>query len=332
MGIRFTCANGHKLNVKSNLAGHRGWCPHCGVSVEIPLESTRESRREKRNREEAGQGVTTGGVPTPPEAEVFSNVVGEGGAKNAAAWGAAPSSSATVSNPVTTTANSEPVPPFRPGVPPPAPQDAVASSAMAAAMTVLAEKPSAVWYLHQGDSQRGPYLVDSIQGFLQESRIDADTMFWREDWPDWREAPDVFPTLFPNESSSSAATTSPGPLVAAAGTVSSPASRSASGVKIGDLLGGTGNPQLATGTPRRAGGGGTESGAKLPIPINGITALGIFVASLLLLGIGACQLLTRHPPESTGESSPAVAPEVPDMPDITPPPSSPASEPDKEFS
>ena len=39
MGIRFTCPNGHKLNVKSFQAGMRGICPHCGVGVDIPLES-----------------------------------------------------------------------------------------------------------------------------------------------------------------------------------------------------------------------------------------------------------------------------------------------------
>ena len=39
MGIRFYCPNGHKLNVKSFLAGKRGICPHCGVRFEIPQQS-----------------------------------------------------------------------------------------------------------------------------------------------------------------------------------------------------------------------------------------------------------------------------------------------------
>jgi len=38
MGIRFSCPNGHKLNVKTALAGRKGRCPHCGVSVQIPKE------------------------------------------------------------------------------------------------------------------------------------------------------------------------------------------------------------------------------------------------------------------------------------------------------
>jgi hypothetical protein len=36
MGIRFSCPNGHKLNVKEHLAGKRGICPECGVRVVIP--------------------------------------------------------------------------------------------------------------------------------------------------------------------------------------------------------------------------------------------------------------------------------------------------------
>jgi hypothetical protein len=36
MGIRVTCPNGHKLHVKSHLAGKRGLCPKCGASTPIP--------------------------------------------------------------------------------------------------------------------------------------------------------------------------------------------------------------------------------------------------------------------------------------------------------
>jgi hypothetical protein len=36
MGIRFSCPNGHKLNVKTFLAGKRGVCPQCGARFIIP--------------------------------------------------------------------------------------------------------------------------------------------------------------------------------------------------------------------------------------------------------------------------------------------------------
>jgi hypothetical protein len=36
MGIRFLCPNGHKLNVKTFLAGKRAICPDCGARVLVP--------------------------------------------------------------------------------------------------------------------------------------------------------------------------------------------------------------------------------------------------------------------------------------------------------
>ena len=40
MGIRFLCPNGHKLNVKEELAGKSGVCPDCGTKFVIPATST----------------------------------------------------------------------------------------------------------------------------------------------------------------------------------------------------------------------------------------------------------------------------------------------------
>ena len=40
MGIKFLCPNGHKLNVKTFLAGKKGVCPECRERFVIPLEST----------------------------------------------------------------------------------------------------------------------------------------------------------------------------------------------------------------------------------------------------------------------------------------------------
>lgn len=39
MGIRFLCPNGHKLNVKVDLAGKRASCPECGAKLLIPAAS-----------------------------------------------------------------------------------------------------------------------------------------------------------------------------------------------------------------------------------------------------------------------------------------------------
>src|SRR3954453_12022259 len=39
MGIKFHCPNGHRLNVKSFLAGKKGVCPKCGTKMRIPTAS-----------------------------------------------------------------------------------------------------------------------------------------------------------------------------------------------------------------------------------------------------------------------------------------------------
>jgi hypothetical protein len=39
MGIRFLCPNGHRLNVKTFLAGERGICPECDARFIVPTES-----------------------------------------------------------------------------------------------------------------------------------------------------------------------------------------------------------------------------------------------------------------------------------------------------
>jgi hypothetical protein len=42
MGIKFSCPNGHKLNVKTFLAGKRAICPKCGARVIVPQHSEGE--------------------------------------------------------------------------------------------------------------------------------------------------------------------------------------------------------------------------------------------------------------------------------------------------
>ena len=57
MGIRFSCPNGHLLNVKEHLAGKRGICPSCGAKFVIPAAV--ESAEASAIRLPAGAGVST---------------------------------------------------------------------------------------------------------------------------------------------------------------------------------------------------------------------------------------------------------------------------------
>lgn len=58
MGIRFYCPNGHKLNVKSFLAGKRGKCPDCDARFQIPMESTDQPVLATQSKQLVGAGTT----------------------------------------------------------------------------------------------------------------------------------------------------------------------------------------------------------------------------------------------------------------------------------
>jgi len=65
MGIRVVCPNGHRLHLKTQLAGRRGLCPDCGARFRIPTESSETpqpfAEPPKRNANPTG---TATGAPT----------------------------------------------------------------------------------------------------------------------------------------------------------------------------------------------------------------------------------------------------------------------------
>ena len=61
MGIRFSCPNGHKLNVKTFLAGKRAICPDCGAKVIVP-NSPEQSTNPLFDD---SPGIATIGKPAP---------------------------------------------------------------------------------------------------------------------------------------------------------------------------------------------------------------------------------------------------------------------------
>ena len=150
MGIRFTCPQGHRLHVKSFLAGKRGICPHCGARFDIPLTDTGRvdavfAPRHQSRRLQPGssaiaiaQGITTS-VPA---------VNGE------------------------------------------------LSSAATATADAPAESEAASWYVRPtSGGQYGPIDDQLVRQWIRESRLAADSLVWRDDWPDWRRASDVFAEL-----------------------------------------------------------------------------------------------------------------------------------------
>jgi hypothetical protein len=63
MGIRFLCPNGHKLNVKTDLAGKRAICPDCGAKLVVPAAGTAPSESSLQNLSVIGRATAAPGPP-----------------------------------------------------------------------------------------------------------------------------------------------------------------------------------------------------------------------------------------------------------------------------
>ena len=188
MGIKFRChACGHKLNVKSFLAGKRGICPKCGAKLQIPAD------------EEAG------GTPmTIPSGEAESAQPEAAAVPLAVPMGPAAGSPTTPvaarPHPVSSATPMRPGPPTPVGGPttamPGAPARAATTYGGATPGDPIAEAPQAGWYVRPpSGGQFGPAVGDVMRRWLAEGRVSADSMVWREGWADWRNAGATFPSL-----------------------------------------------------------------------------------------------------------------------------------------
>jgi hypothetical protein len=66
----------------------------------------------------------------------------------------------------------------------------------AAASPAPADDANVVWYVRPaGGGQYGPATIDVMQGWIDEGRIAADTLVWREGWREWQAAGTAFPQL-----------------------------------------------------------------------------------------------------------------------------------------
>lgn len=175
MGIRFVCPNGHRLNVKTFLAGRRGICPFCGAKFTIPLESTATPGGDPLGAPGTSPDVApqelAAAVPSSDfERDLECHVEQSAGTD-------LPGQSAV-----------EDLSPPPPPTAPPSP------SPMA---DPLAEAPTAVWYVRPPSGGRfGPAQPDLMRTWLDEGRIGPDSLVWREGWADWREAASVFSAIF----------------------------------------------------------------------------------------------------------------------------------------
>jgi GYF domain 2 len=164
MGIRFECPNGHKLNVKTYLAGKRGICPDCGAKFVIPAT---------HNGHMAAEPLAA----AVREASAATSVNGH--------------QSAAPQVPVTQPAAD---------APPPSVAEALLREVSHGAEAVgpaLVPPRSDVWYVRpQSGGQFGPATDEVLKAWIAEGRLTEHSLLWREGWPEWkvaREAADVLP-------------------------------------------------------------------------------------------------------------------------------------------
>jgi hypothetical protein len=162
MGIKFHCPNGHKLNVKSFLAGKKGVCPKCGTKFRIPAES--EPGLVDSDLEE-----------------------GDAGASGIKPGNGAPA--AARQQPVMATASAVTVA---------GAASSKGTGTVSPAADPIAESPQLVWYVRPPTGgQYGPARGDIMRTWLSEGRVTSDSLVWREGWTDWQSAGKVFPSLEP---------------------------------------------------------------------------------------------------------------------------------------
>jgi len=151
MGIRFTCPNGHRLHVKSFLAGKRGICPHCASRFNIPLQDSGRVEVVSLDADlDAEEPSSSGRIVSALATAEESNLSGAG----------------------------------------------FAGSSASGATATIAPGAGAAWYVRPAaGGQFGPADEAMMRQWIREARVPADSLVWRDDWPEWRHAGVVFPEL-----------------------------------------------------------------------------------------------------------------------------------------
>jgi hypothetical protein len=144
------------------LAGKRGICPHCSARFRIPEESE----------------IPKGAPKLRPDLPDVDPARGTRDAPAVIAAGAAVAQAAPQVDTFT-----DPLPePSRP--------------ANGNHTDPIAEAPNAVWYVRPpSGGEYGPAQPDVMRRWLDEGRVSADTLVWREGWPEWQVAGPLFPSL-----------------------------------------------------------------------------------------------------------------------------------------
>lgn len=252
MGIRFLCPHCNKrLNVKTFLAGQRGFCPKCGGRIQIPTLDQVSASLPMSNAATPTEGALlseeSSTLPTSPISQPRGSATRVAGpaiqnerSSTDSSWQSPVAhavqdvtsgtqrsmpreQSETVGNstrpqaihstqrsmppeqsaPVGANAFSEisePLLPSAAGSTTPPGQISVTETAggphnrSSPALDILYQLPEAVWFVRSLDGQQyGPASARDFEMWLNEGRVQPGMFVWREGWPAWRLARDVFP-------------------------------------------------------------------------------------------------------------------------------------------
>jgi hypothetical protein len=185
MGIRFLCPNGHKLNVKSFLAGKKGVCPQCGARMRIPQQSDPALRKPgdsdaHDDAEQESEPMLVGGDSPATVAAGPAGAAAAGGITVGAVKAAALAAT--------------PVTPQQLAAVSVVPRGVAVTPAVVEPSDPFTEAPNAVWYVRPpAGGQYGPARNDVMKRWISEGRVTSDSYVWREGWPDWRMAVTAIP-------------------------------------------------------------------------------------------------------------------------------------------
>lgn len=186
MGIRFQCHHcHHSLHVKDYQAGKKGRCPECKGQFRIPLTDAEFSVDPMVDLKASGSEVSL----QPSESLLQAGASG---------------STAVIDSQSTKKLRVEA-------------QDVATESSEVRHMEVqtvavdpeqnyelnltqpivITESPNATWYVRPASGgQFGPAPSAVLWQWLLEGRVDVDALVWREDWPQWLPASQVFAEFY----------------------------------------------------------------------------------------------------------------------------------------
>ena len=158
MGIRFNCPHcDSPLNIKSHLAGLRGFCPDCEQKIRVPTSTELARSRSGLSEDhfEAQPALTEGYADSSQILEQASDL---SGLSSTGVFGT--------------------------------------QGAPALGVDPIGESPASNWYVRPPTGgEFGPADGHLMQQWLTEGRVGSNALVWREGWRDWHVALSVFPFL-----------------------------------------------------------------------------------------------------------------------------------------